>query len=205
MKGAAMVKRFLAMCVLLTAFGAPLMAQAAGESNAKAAEPAQPGLIDLNWSAVIWVLVIFTIVAIILYRTAWKNVLIGLKGREDRIRRDIADAEAARAKAEATLRDYNQQLATAEQKARDLLNQAASDAEKLAAQIRTRAQQDAEETRERALRDIETARDNALTEIYQQTAELATKVAEKIIRRNLNADDQRELVNQSLQELQTVR
>ena len=198
-----MVKRFLATCVLLAAFGAPLMAQVGGEVNAKpAGEASQPGLIDLNWNAVIWVLVIFTAVAIILYRTAWKNVLIGLKGREDRIRRDIADAEAARAKAESTLRDYNQQLATAEQKSRDLLNQAAGDAEKLAAQIRTRAQQEAEETRERALRDIESARDQALSEIYQQTAELATRVAEKIIRRNLNADDQRELVNQSLQELQ---
>jgi F-type H+-transporting ATPase subunit b len=85
-----------------------------------------------------------------------------------------------------------------------MLSKAATDADNLATQIRTRAQQEAEETKERAIRDIDAARDQALSEIYQQTADLATRVAEKILRRNLNADDQRDLVNQSLQELQTV-
>ena len=33
---------------------------------------------------------------------------------------------------------------------------------------------------------------------------LATSVAEKILRRNLNPDDQRDLVNQSLAEISTV-
>ncbi|HEY8747824.1 MAG TPA: F0F1 ATP synthase subunit B, partial [Tepidisphaeraceae bacterium] len=135
---------------------------------------------------------------------AWKNVLKGLKGREDRIRADIAQAEAARTKAEASLADYNRQLATAEQKVRDILAKATVDAEQLATSIRARAQSESEEIKERATRDIEAAREQALTEIYQQTADLATRVAEKILRRNLNADDQRDLVNQSLAELQTV-
>lgn len=149
-------------------------------------------------------IVIFVVLVAVLGKYAWGPILSGLRAREEKIRKDIADAEATRARAEATLREYNQQLATAEQKVRDLLNQAATDAEKLAAQVRTRAQQEAEETRERALKDIEAARQQALAEIYEQTADLATRVAEKILRRNINADDQRELVNQSLQELQAV-
>jgi len=40
--------------------------------------------------AAVWVLVIFVVMLAILYPTAWKNVLAGLKAREDRIRRDIA-------------------------------------------------------------------------------------------------------------------
>jgi F-type H+-transporting ATPase subunit b len=196
-----MFKKLLAMTTLLLAFAVPALAQEAG---AKGAESAQPGLLDLNLGSVLWVLIIFIAVAIILYKKAWKNVLVGLKGREERIRKDIADAEAARLKAEATLEEFNKQLATAEQKATELLNKAAANAEALATQIRARAQQEAEETRERALKDIEAARDQALSEIYSQAADLATRVAEKILRRNLNADDQRELVNQSLQELQTA-
>jgi F-type H+-transporting ATPase subunit b len=196
-----MLKKLLAMTTLLLAFGVPALAQEAG---AKGAESAQPGLLDLNLGSVLWVLIIFIAVAIILYKKAWKNVLVGLKGREERIRKDIADAEAARLKAEATLAEFNKQLATAEQKATELLNKAAANAEALATQIRARAQQEAEETRERALKDIEAARDQALSEIYSQAADLATRVAEKILRRNLNADDQRELVDQSLQELQTA-
>src|SRR5689334_591131 len=43
----------------------------------------------------IWTLVIFLIMLAILYPTAWKNVMAGLKKREERIRKDIGDAEAA--------------------------------------------------------------------------------------------------------------
>jgi F-type H+-transporting ATPase subunit b len=149
-------------------------------------------------------IVIFILLVAVLGKYAWGPILAGLKAREEKIRKDIAAAEEARARAEATLRQYNDQLATAEQKVRDLLTKATADAEKLAGSIRTRGQQEAEEIKERAMRDIDAAREQALSEIYQQTADLATRVAEKILRRNLNADDQRTLVNESLQELQTV-
>lgn len=152
----------------------------------------------------VWVLVIFVALLAILYPTAWKNVLAGLKAREDRIRKDIADAEAARARAEATLKEYNTQLASAETRVREMLAKAAADGETIAANISARAQQEATATRERAMRDIDAARDNAVAQIHEQAAVLATTVAEKILRRSLNADDQRDLVAQSLNELQTV-
>jgi F-type H+-transporting ATPase subunit b len=129
---------------------------------------------------------------------------VGLKAREDRIRNDIADAEAARVKAEDTLRQYDSRLADAEQKVRDILEKAAIDAEKIGTSIRMKAQEESEEAKERATKEIEAAKQTALTEIYEQTANLATSVAEKIIRRNLNPDDQRDLVNQSLQQLKGV-
>jgi F-type H+-transporting ATPase subunit b len=165
---------------------------------------ADGGLLDFDFASMLWVLGIFLVVVIVLYRTAWKNVRAGLTAREARIRKDIADAEAVRLKSEQTLAQYNTQLATAEQKVRDLLNQAGVDAERIATNIRMKAQQEAEEAKERATKEIEAAKRSALAEIYEQTADLATKVAEKIIRRNLNAADQRDLVSQSLQEMQSV-
>src|ERR1700710_2613868 len=48
----------------------------------------------------VWVIIIFVILLAILYPTAWKNLLAGLKKREDRIRTDIAEAENARMKAD---------------------------------------------------------------------------------------------------------
>src|SRR5216117_2180957 len=92
--------------------------------------------------AALWVLIIFIILLAILYPTAWKNVLAGLKAREERIRKDIAEAAAGRV--------------------RDMLAKATADGEMIAAGIRTRAQRDAEETKERALRDIDAARDQAV-------------------------------------------
>ena len=157
-----------------------------------------------TWYAALWVLIIFLVLLAVLYPTAWKNVLAGLKAREERIRKDIADAETARAKAEATLKEYNTQLATAETRVRDMLAKATADGEAIAANIRTRAQKESEETKERAMRDIDAARDQAVAQIHEQAAVLATSVAEKILRRELNADDQRDLVAQSLSELPAV-
>lgn len=186
-------------------------AHAAGETHATGEHGGHKayGLLpDANdpqtWYSAVWVLIIFGVLLVILYKTAWKNVLAGLKAREQRIRNDIAEAEAARGRAEATLREYNQQLATAEGRVREMMAKATSDAEAIANGIRARAQQDAEETKERAMADIDAARRQAVADIHSQAAVLATSVAEKILRRNLNPDDQRDLVNQSLQQLQAV-
>ncbi|HET6247459.1 MAG TPA: F0F1 ATP synthase subunit B [Tepidisphaeraceae bacterium] len=176
---------------------------------APAVEPAKPaenehGLMDADLASAIWTLIIFLILLALLYKTAWKNVAAGLKGREDRIRNDIAQAEEARNKAEATLKDYNARLAVAEARAAEILAKATTDAQALAERIKADADKAASERAERAMRDIKETRDQALREIYEQTAELSTSIAEKILRRSLNANDQRDLVAQSLEQVQNV-
>jgi F-type H+-transporting ATPase subunit b len=187
---------------LLTLLTVPALAEETARGGN--AEAAQPSLLDVDLQAAVWVLVIFIVLAYILYKKAWKNVLAGLKAREERIRKDIAMAEAARLKGEATLKEYNAQLATAAAKAQEIIAKAMVDAQAVADRIRVQAQKDAEEAMERATRDIAEARDQAVREIYQQAAVLATSVAEKILRRNLNPDDQRDLVAQGIEQLQAV-
>lgn len=155
------------------------------------------------WQSV-WVLIIFLILLAILYPTAWKGVLEGLKKREERIRRDIANAEEARAKAEAALKEYQAQLTTAENKVREMISGAVAQGEKLAAEIRTKGQAEAEQAKDRAMRDIDGARKQAISELYATAADLSTNIASKILRRNLNPDDQQDLVRQSLEQLQSV-
>jgi F-type H+-transporting ATPase subunit b len=156
-------------------------------------------------TSALWVVAIFLIVLAILYPTAWKNVLAGLRAREQRIRNDISQAEAARAKAEATLGEYNTQLAAAEQRVRDMIAAATADGERMATQIRARGEQEAQEIKERANKEIEAASRQAIAEVYEQTANLATSVAEKILRRNLNPQDQRDLVARSLEQVQNIK
>jgi F-type H+-transporting ATPase subunit b len=166
-----------------------------------------PGLIatpNQGLITAVTTLIVFCALLAILGKFAWGPIASGLQAREDKIRKDIADAEAARKRAEETLGQYNQQLATAERQVRDILAKAGADAEKIATSMKMQAQQEAEEIKERATRDIENARKQALNDIYAQAAELSTNIASKILRRNLNADDQRDLVNSSLEQLQTV-
>jgi len=147
-------------------------------------------------------LVIFALLLAVLGRFAWGPIAEGLRTREQRIRKEIADAEAARAKADALLKEYNDRLATAEAKVRQLMAGAKTDAEKIAAEIRARGEIEAEDARKRATTDIEAAGKKAVREVYEKAAEIATNVAEKILRRHIVAEDQRDLVNQGLEKLQ---
>jgi F0F1-type ATP synthase membrane subunit b/b' len=53
-------------------------------------------------------------------------------------------------------------------------------------------------------RDLDAARKAAMAEFKQYVATVATSVAEQIIRRSLNAADQQDLVNRSLEQLQEI-
>jgi F-type H+-transporting ATPase subunit b len=218
LKELSMVKAILRVLALAALLALPLARTHAAEEHAgtaksattsAAAEHTEELMPDPHKATTItsalWVIAIFLIVLAILYPTAWKNVIAGLKAREERIRNDIAAAEAARTRAEATLREYTAQLATAEQRARDTINAAAADAERIATQIRTRGEQEAQEIKERATREIDAARKEALAQVYEQTANLATSIAEKIIRKSLNVDDQRDLVARSLEQVQNIQ
>lgn len=149
-------------------------------------------------------LIVFALLVAVLGKFAWGPIASGLKAREDKIRKDIADAEAARARAEATLREYNTQLAGAETRVREMLNKAAADGEAIAANIRTRAQADAEEIKDRANREIESARVQAVAQVRDEAVVMATSIAEKILHRNLNPQDQRDLLARSLEQVQEI-
>lgn len=169
-------------------------APGAGDHKASLVRGSAEGLITG-----ITTLVVFVLLVVVLGKFAWGPIANGLKAREDKIRNDIADAEAARARAEGTLKEYNARLATAEGQVRDMLAKAVGEAQQVADRIKSQASQDAQAIKERNERDIEAAKDRAVAEIYDQAATLSTSVAEKILRRNLNADDQRDLVSRSLE------
>jgi F-type H+-transporting ATPase subunit b len=192
-------------CAAMLVFASVAMgAEPAGEHGAGHAEPQLIGGLSAGVIPALTTLVVFVVLLIVLSKFAWGPIASGLKAREDKIRRDIEEAEAARKRAEAALAQYNQQLATAEEQVREILAKAAADAERIGTSMRMKAQQEAEEIKEKAQRDIETARAQAVREFHAEAATLATAVAEKILRRNLNVEDQRALVNSSLEQLQSL-
>lgn len=191
-----MNKHLATLFVLAT----PLMALAA-EGGAHAEKAGLPPTVNQGLMTAILTLVIFVALLLILTKAAWGPISKGLSEREAKIRRDIEEAEAARKAAIAQQAEYQAQLAKAGDEVRSIIDKAQADAQAAATRIKMQAQQEAEEAKERALRDIEASRLAALAEIKTQAAEISTSIAEKILRRNLNVDDQRELVNSALSQL----
>ena len=200
-----MPRRF-SLAAALAAFSMPLILPAlALAADVEHGEEASVGAIPSFAQAFIpalFTLIVFAILVALLGKVAWGPIAEGLQKREDKIRGDVEAAEAARAKAEAQQAEYQRQIDGAEQRVRDLLAQANADAQQLATRVKMQAQEDAEEIKEKAQRDIEQSRRDAVESVRAEAATLAVAIAEKILGREVNADDQQRLIEESLNEMQ---
>jgi F-type H+-transporting ATPase subunit b len=127
-------------------------------------------------------------------------MLQGLAERE----RNIAHAQAEAEKARAGAAQLQHQLETERLKAateiREKFEEARKRAEELADEFRTQARAEIAADRERLHREVETSRTQALHEVWTQTAQLAALSATKILKREINPDDQKQLVDEALVE-----
>lgn len=197
-------RKALFVASALAVVALPVLAYAAPGAAGVGEEPNPLPPINRGLVTALTTLTVFLVLLFILGKVAFGPIAMALKKREDKIRQDIADAEASRAKAEATLKELTARLNAAEAEARGIVTKAVAEAEKIGVSLKARAQQDAEEIREKAIKDIDNERVRAIAEIHEQAVMLSTTIAEKILKRSINAADQQDLVRSSLEQLGSV-
>ena len=148
--------------------------------------------------------IVFLVLLGVLYKKAWGPILTGLQDRENKIKSDLESAEKQAVEAAQTLDAYRTQLKEAQAEAAGLIEQARKDAEQVAAKLRSDTEADIKSIKDRATSDIASAKEQAVKDIYAQAAQLSTTIAGRILQREINADDQQQLVQASLNELGNV-
>jgi F-type H+-transporting ATPase subunit b len=177
----------------------PITAFAAGDAHGGAHVEGDPmSLITLE---MIWAVVLFIIFASILGFVVWPKILGALQAREQKLEGDLVGAETARKDAEAALTEYKAKIAEAQKEAAKVVEEAKKAAETVANKAIADSQAKIAADNERALAEIESAKQQALNDVYAQTAELSTQIAARILKREINAADQQQLVSESLAEL----
>jgi F-type H+-transporting ATPase subunit b len=168
-----------------------------------AARPAwaEESILDPRFDLGIWTIVVFVVLFLVLRRYAWGPMLKGLQAREKTIHNALDEAKKAQADAQRLRDQFQAEMNKAQEKVRDLLDEARREAEQLKTDMVSRARTEIQAERDRLRREIESARDQALQELWNQTALLATMISSKAIRRQLTADDHRRLVDEALAEL----
>jgi F-type H+-transporting ATPase subunit b len=149
----------------------------------------------------IWTLVVFLLLLWILRKYAWGPMLEGLKKREDAIRTAIEEAKIARAETERVRADFKAQMDKAYAEIPKIMDEARREAQQVADEMRTKANADIQTERQRLRREIDTARDQALKELQDFSADLATRISSKVLKRAVSADDHRRLVDDAMREL----
>jgi len=164
-------------------------------------EDKPPSFLELKWDLGLWSVVVFLGLLYILNKVAWKPMLDGLKNREENIRKALEDAEAARRDAAEMRTRFESEIRKAQDEAREVVAQARRDANRAGEELLAKAKAEINLEKERAQRELETAKDQAVKELLDYTANLAAAVATKAVRRQLNQDDYRRLVDESLNEM----
>jgi len=162
-------------------------------------EPKEAGLIPAA-TAIILFIIVFGISATMI----WPKIVSGLDERNEKIVGEIAAAEAARKQAKEALDEYEKNLASARAESQKMLEETRAQQGALAAQLKATADTELSAMREKAVADIDAAKKQALNELYNESVNLATVMAGKILAREVTVDDQQKLMDESLAEMKSV-
>ncbi len=164
----------------------------------------KPSLFTGDLGNIFWSLLTFITVLIVLGKFAWGPILNALQKREDFIRDSLAQAKSNREEAEVRLKEYAEKLAAARGEASAIVDEGRRDAEVVKRRIEEDARAESDRMVERAKREIEVATETAVKELYTLSAGLATDVAARVLRKELDAKEHERLINDSLEELQQI-
>ena len=149
----------------------------------------------------IWTLVIFLLVILVLGKFAWGPLLNALQQREQFIRNSLQEAKDDREAAEARLQEYEAKLQEATAEATKIVEEGRREADNAKTRIEETARTEADKMLERARREIDLAKQSAIKDLYATSAELATDIASKVLKRELSAQDHERLIQESIEEL----
>ena len=147
----------------------------------------------------------FLILLFLLRRFAWAPLLGILEARRARIAGEFQDAERAKAEAHELKARYELELKGIEAHARQRLQEAVADGQRVAAEIKAQAQHEATARLERAADDIAREREKAKEVLKQQIIRLSMRSAEKILRQQLDDAAQRRLASEFIDEVGALR
>jgi len=158
-------------------------------------------LLAPNYGLAFWLVIVFGILLILLWRFAWGPMISGLSEREHNIEESLRASERAREEAARLQEDNARFRREAEAEAQRILREAreAADAARTEGIEKERLQ--IAHLREQFKAEMEREKAQIKTELRTEVADLAVQAAEKILRESLGQPQQRRLVEEFIADL----
>jgi F-type H+-transporting ATPase subunit b len=156
--------------------------------------------LGINLPGLLWHLVNFLVLLFILGKFLFPPIVKMLDERQARIRESMERAEQLKEESARAAETVKAQLDEARREGQNIINQATQIAERIKTERQQQAQTEYEAILKRAQEDAARERERAFAELRTQVADLAVLAAGRIIERNLDANTQRQLVDEFLAE-----
>ena len=131
----------------------------------------------------------------------WNKILAILDARREAADKEILDAENAKAEAAAIRQTYEQNMLQAREEADRILLRAQQSATERSEEIIGQAQQQAARIKAKASDDIAQEKKKALNDAKDEISVIALAIAGRVVGRELDETDQRNLVDSFIAEL----
>ena len=143
---------------------------------------------------IIWGALGFFVVFFFVWKMGLPAIKKSMDARTERIRNDLDAAETQRTEADRILADYRAQLADAKNESARIIEEARQSADALRRDQESRLQAELAEMRSRAAADVDAAKTQAIADLRGEVAQLAIGAAEVVVKANLDAASQTQLV-----------
>ncbi len=158
------------------------------------------GALGFHLPSLIAYLINFTILLVLLRLVAYKPILRVLDQRSQRIKDSLEQAERVQKEASERQAAFEKQLDEARRANQSQFEEAQKRIAQYEQEQRERANRLVDEELARARAEIQRERDIAIDEVRAQFGELAVTAAERIVRRSLDPQAHRDIINEVLQE-----
>ncbi|MCH9028709.1 MAG: F0F1 ATP synthase subunit B [Bacteroidetes bacterium] len=158
-------------------------------------------LLDVNPGLIFWTAITFIILVLVLKRVAWKPILTALDNRAKGIEDSLNRAEQAKEEAQKILEENQATLSKAEEESKKIIDQSRIYADNLKEQMLKESKDQQQKIIEDASAEIERKKNAAFEELKNQIAEISVNAAEKIMKENIDANKNKQIVNKYLSEI----
>lgn len=157
--------------------------------------------IGVNFWTALFVLLNFLVLFFVAKKFLFKPVKDMIDSRQQEIDDMYAEADAAKANAEAMEADYKTRLATAQETSDTLVKEAMARGKNREEEIIRQANREADAIREKASADIAREKKKALNDAKDEISAIALEIAGKVIGESMDDEKQQKLVDNFLAEL----
>jgi F-type H+-transporting ATPase subunit b len=156
-------------------------------------------IISFSWT-VVMIIITFIVLLIILKKYFFEKLRAFMLARELKVKEAFENADATNRSADERLVEYEKKLSGAEAEKREILMQAKITADENARAIVKAAEERISAMMIKAEKEIEREKQQAIESMREQIALLAVYAAEKILERNIDANDQAGIIDGVIRE-----
>jgi len=173
---------------------------------ASLADTAQ-GIVDtfgIDWPMLIAQAINFLIVALVIWKFAFKNILSTIKEREQQISDSLKNADRIKLELEETEKQQQETLQEASLAAKKTISSAQEQAKALIESQKEDALKQAEEIISKAKLAMEQERERVLREAREEIASLVVLTTSKVLSKNLTEEEKQRFSSKAAEELNLV-